>query len=314
MKIIVQVLNYNGLRNAGNVFKDCLQSVRQQTFTDYKLLLIDNASADGSREYVEKQFPDAEILNTGSNMASIANNAGFRKFISSGSEYLLLSNNDMVYEKDFLERFVDFADRHPDGGFFTPRMMMLGKPGICNSTGIIMNKSGYAWDRDFGKNEQECTKTAGEVLFASGGAMLIRRDALKKAGLFDPLLYAYYEDTDLSMRLRTHTDYVIYYVPDAVCHHQFSASWGKRNLLKEYYMMRNRYIFVIKHFPLRYMLNALRYLWFTSSTGDRRTDFRVYVNLLVNMPIIKTKRLLSMLHKPAFPAHLLEPYHGLPRM
>ncbi len=314
MKVIVQILNYNGLANTGNTLGLCMESLRNQTFRDYSIRFVDNASDDGSREYVNAHWPETEVVNTGKNMASMGNNEGLMQFMNSESEYLLLSNNDIVYEKDFLERFVEFADAHPDGGFFTPRMMMLGNREVYNSTGIIMNKSGYAWDRDFGRNVKDGIRESGEVLFASGGAMLIRRDALCRVGVLDTLFYAYYEDTDLSMRLRTQTDYRIYYAADAVCYHQFSASWGKRNLMKEYYMMRNRYIFVIKHFPLRNMLNALRYLYFTSSTGDKKTDFRVYVNLFLNMPVIKLKRLTSQIRSRRFPHTFLLPYHGPPRM
>lgn len=314
MKVIVQVLNYNGLVNTGNTLSLCMESLYNQTFRDFSIRFVDNASDDGSREYVNAHWPDAETVNTGKNMASMGNNEGLRQFMKSNSEYLLLSNNDIVYEKDFLERFVKFADEHPEGGFFTPRIMMLNEPDTFNSTGIIMNKSGYAWDRDFGRSVKDGIRESGEVLFASGGAMLIRRSALCKVGVLDTLLYAYYEDTDLSMRLRSQTDFIIYYVADAVCSHQFSASWSRSNMMKEYYMMRNRYIFVIKHFPVRNMLNALRYLYFTSSTGDRKTDFRVYVNLLFNMPVIKLKRLASQIRSRHFPHNFLLPYHGPPKM
>lgn len=310
MNILVQVLNYNGSVYTGSLFMECLQSLYRQSYRDMSITVIDNDSTDNSVHMILEKFPETQIIKLKSNMATIAFNEGFQAFLNSDADILLICNNDMVFDDDFIRNAVEMIKKRPDGGLFTPHIMLMN--GRINSTGIVINRSGYAWDRDY--NRLHSARNAGEVLAASGGAMFIRREIAQRHICFDPIYNAYYEDVDMSMSVRMGTEYKIYYMPEARVMHAFSQSWSSRGRSKDYFMMRNRYIFVLKFFPLRMLVNALRYLFFTSGTGDRTLDRRVYRDLIKCMPHILKRRIYVMMHYRKFPVHMLEQYQGIPRI
>lgn len=310
MKVLAQVLNYNGKALTGNLFIECIESLHRQSYRELSISVIDNNSTDSSPDMIENAFPETAILRLHSNMATIAFNKGFREFLKSDADLLLICNNDMIFDDDFIRNAVDFIKEKPDGGMFTPHISLMN--GRVNSTGIIINRSGYAWDRDF--NEESSSRNAGEVLAASGGAMLIKRAVLEQGIMFDPIYTAYYEDVDMSLTMRMSTDYKIYHIPDARVMHAFSRSWSSKGSSKDYFMTRNRYIFVMKFFPLRMLVNALRYLFFTSGTGERTLDRHVYFDLIRKMPAILRRRIFIMFHFREFPVEMLEQYQGVPRI
>ncbi len=310
--VCIQVLNYNSEKNTNGMYLDCISSLVNQSYKNIKITIIDNNSNDNSIIEIKKRFPKIGIITLNKNQATIAFNKGFNEFLNSESDYLLISNNDIIYNTDFIEKSIEFSEKHSDGGFFTPLMIMNDNNKI-NSTGIIINRSGYAWDRDFGMNENR-VKESGEVIAASGGAMFIRREALMKSGSFDPIYKAYYEDVDISLSLRMRSDFKIYYNKQAICKHGFSMSWKRKGIEKEYYMMRNRYIFIVKYFPMRMLINAIRYLFFTSTTGNKKYNFKVYMNLFLILPLLIFKRIKIMCECKRFPADLLQQYQGVPIM
>ena len=276
------------------------------------MTVIDNNSDDSSIKEIMTLFPEVSIKKMYSNTGTIAFNKCIEEFLEKKGDYLFISNNDIIYDENFVKYSVDFADEHEDAGIITPQIRFINKACI-NSTGIIMNRSGYAWDRDFGEFSDKFERMTGEVFIASGGAMFLKAAAIDEAGYFDPIYHAYYEDVDLSLSLRMKTDFKIYFLSEALCYHAFSQSW-KQTGMKDYYMMRNRFITVIKYFPLRMLLNALRYLFFTSTTGCRDLDRRVYFDLIRLLPSIVMRRFKVMMFKYPFPPVFLEQYHGLPVM
>lgn len=310
--VCIQILNYNSEKNTNGMYLNCVLSLVTQSYKNIKITIIDNNSNDNSIIEIKRRFPEIDIITLNKNYATIAFNKGFNEFLNSESDYLLISNNDIIYNNDFIEKSIEFAEKHKDGGFFTP-LMIINSNNRINSTGIIINRSGYAWDRNFGMNKNR-NEESEEVMAASGGAMFIRREALKKSGSFDPIYKAYYEDVDISLSLRMRSDFKIYYNKQAICKHGFSMSWKRKGIEKEYYMMRNRYIFIIKYFPIKMLINAIRYLFFTSTTGNKKYNYKVYLNLLLILPLLIFKRIRIMCECKRFPVHLLEQYQGVPIM
>lgn len=309
-RTLAVVLNYNGAVNTADTYLQCIDSLTEQSAkTD--ILIIDNHSTDNSIESIRSQFPHVNIIANKANMGTAGYNAGIEYFTEHDYDYLLLSNNDMVYRHDFIEYMTDSMPELNNAGVLTPLMLMRDRKTV-NSTGIIMNRSGYAWDRDFGKDIRDLDRNRGEVLFATGGAMFLSRSAVNAAGLFDPIYFAYYEDNDYCMQIRLKTGRRIYYVPDAVCYHDFSASWSRKQDKKDYLLNRNRFIFVMKFFPLKYMFHALRHLYFTKHISGMRG--RIIFDLFSKLPMITVRRLKYIKYSKGFPYELVENYHGMPRM
>jgi len=314
-KILVAILNYNGRTNTDSLFLESIKSIKEQSIENLEIIVIDNHSVDSSFDEIRFSFPDIELVRTESNFATMAYNAAISRLTKGDYEYLLLCNNDIIFEKSFLNNMIEYASAHNNIGYLTPRIMMLSERNKYNSTGIIMNSSGYAWDRDYGKNIQETgIRPSGEVFAASGGALFITKEAAQKNGGFDSIYFAYYEDVDLSVRLRRNTSLTVHYVSDAVCFHAFSISWSKQAGLKEFYMMRNRFLLVLIHFPLKKLIWALRFLIFTSSSGNKKNDRRVYFSLFSKLPSVIIRRAVRNFRAIPFPTNLLENYHGTPRI
>ncbi len=311
-KVLIQILNYNSEKYIPDLYIKCIESLKNQTYSNIDILIIDNKSEDNSIEKIHKLFPEIKILKLNKNYSTMGHNFGIKKYYKK-YDYILIANNDIIFENDFIENSVLYMEKNKDIGIITPFIIMLDKKTI-NSTGIIMNKSGYAWDRDFGKNIKNTDRQTGEVLFASGGAMFVRTEVFNKIKGFDNIYFAYYEDTDFSIRVRMHTKYNIVFLKSAKCYHKFSGSWEKHSLKKEFFMMRNRFFFVIIHFPPLYIVNALRYLFFTSSTGDKKTNQKVYFSIFLYFPLLLIRRCTNIPFFKKFPKKLIENYHGYPKM
>ncbi|MFO8061983.1 MAG: glycosyltransferase family 2 protein [bacterium] len=309
-RTLAVILNYNGAVNTGSSYLQCIDSLINQSVKT-GILIIDNHSSDNSIETIRSQFPHIDIIVNKTNMGTAGYNTGIEYFTCHDYDYMLLSNNDMVYRNDFIEYMTESMAELNNAAVLTPLMLMKDRKTV-NSTGIIMNRSGYAWDRDFGRNVRDIDRPPGEVIFATGGAMFLDRSAANAAGLFDPLYFAYYEDNDYCMTVRLKTGRRIYFIPNAVCYHDFSASWSRKQKEKDYLLNRNRFIFVLKFFPLKHMFNALRHLYFTKHISGMRG--RIIFDLFSKLPMIIVRRLKYMKYSKEFPHELMEDYHGMPRM
>jgi len=241
------ILNWNGKHH----LCDCLGSLSAIDYTNYRILLVDNASADGSVIYVKETFPHVQIIGNSCNLGfAEGNNVGIRYALSQGADYLVLLNNDTKVEPDFLSRLIGRGEEKKDIGVLGGKVLMFQNPGIINSTGINLNRFAYGWDRDFGENAGTLKREGGEVLAVTGCLMAIKKEVFKRIGLLDSAYFAYYEDLDFCLRVWKYTNFKIEYVPDAIIYHKFSASSSLNSRYKRRQMTRNQYRIFFKHFPV----------------------------------------------------------------
>jgi GT2 family glycosyltransferase len=242
------VLNWNGRRH----LQDCLGSLSHNDYPNYKVLLVDNNSQDGSVYFVEKNFPDVQIIVNSKNLGfAEGNNVGIRHALSQGAAYIVLLNNDTRVEPDFLSRLITRGEEKKDVGVLGGKVLMFDNPEIVNSTGINLNLFAYGWDRDFGEKAAQVARPGGEVLGITGCLMAVKKEVFERVGLLDPDFISYYEDLDFCLRVWEYTDYKIEYVPDSVIYHKFSASSSVNSHFKRRQMTINRYRLFFKHFPAR---------------------------------------------------------------
>ncbi len=249
-RVFVIVLSWNG----GEELKACLGSLLIQTYPQKTLLVVDNGSRDKSPEMVRRDYPEVELRENGKNLGfAEGNNVGIRLALKKGADYIALLNQDARAHPLWLEELVRAAEEDPQIGALSSRIL-LDPPGTrLNSTGIEMNLAGLAWDRGFGQEDGKEWQKPAEVLGVTGGAMFLRARALKEVGLFDPGYFAYYEDLDLSLRLRE-AGYRLLYVPGAVVYHRFSSTLGENSPQKAALFYRNRLRLILKHFPPKELL------------------------------------------------------------
>lgn len=242
----VIVISWNG----GPVLRDCLVSLRAQT-TACRVIVVDNGSTDGSQALVRTECPEVRLIENGRNLGfGEGNNVGMRAAMEEGATYVALLNQDARADTRWIEALVETAETDPSIGAVGSRILLESHPGLINSTGVLLNLSGCAWDRGFARADGAPWRQPAEILAASGGAMLLRTEALRRIGLFDADYFAYFEDLDLGVRL-WEDGYRVVYCPEAEVTHHFSLTLGDESFGKILLIQSNRWRFIAKNFPIR---------------------------------------------------------------
>lgn len=250
--VSVIIVNFNGM----HLLKDCLDSLREQTFGSFETILIDNASIDGSVEFVRKNYPEVRIIENQRNLGyGGGNNIGI---IASSGKYIALLNNDTKADANWLQRLVEAIKEDEKIGMCASKILNYYNPEIIDNTGLLLYKDGIARGR--GRLEKDVGQYASseEVFSPSGCAGLYKREMLDGIGLFDEDFFLYLDDVDIGMRGRL-AGWKCIYVPDAVVYHKYSATTEPYSSLKAYLVERNRIWIVMKYFPLWMMIVSLFY-------------------------------------------------------
>ncbi len=240
MRVAVVVVNWN----AAEHIERTLASLDRQTVRPHRVIVVDNASTDGSADLV----PDhVELVRLDENIGfAAANNLAVR--MADDCDHVALLNPDAFPEPRWLESLLAAAAARPDCAVFASRQLVAGDPSVLDGTGDIFHVSGMAWRRDYGRRVTEGASEPGEVFSACGAAALYRRDAFLAAGGFDESFFCYYEDTDLTFRLRL-AGHRCFYVPDAVVHHVGSATSGRESDFTIFHAHRNCLWTFVKNMP-----------------------------------------------------------------
>lgn len=245
----IVIVNFNGLRH----LEECLDAVQAQSFQDFETIVVDNASTDGSVEYLRDRKPWVTLVQAPRNLGfSGGNNLGFRHC---QGDFVLLLNNDTRMEPDVLSELYEATKREPAISVFACLLVNHATPSVTDSggdtvytNGAVSALAGYPIEY-FGKERL--------VASACGAAALYRRSLLDRLGGFDEDFFLNYEDMDLAFRAR-HLGESILFVPSAKVRHKGSATFGgKRSDLNLFYTERNYPWFVVKNFPARTLLRIL---------------------------------------------------------
>lgn len=228
MKLSVVIVNYN----VKHYLEQCLNSVCKAVgnVPSAEVIVVDNASSDGSVEYIRERFPHINLIASDKNLGfARANNLAIRQ---SKGEYVLLLNPDTIVAENTFAHFVDFMDKHPDAGACGAYMLHTdgtfalesrrGLPtpfvAFCKMSGLtsLFPKS-HIFGRYYMRYLDESEINPIEIV--SGAYMFLRREALDKAGLLDEDFFMYGEDIDLSYRILK-SGYRNYFVPSPILHYK----------------------------------------------------------------------------------------------
>ena len=223
MKTVTVVIpNYKGIK----FIEECLTSLYAQEAgtPEFEVLVVDNASGDGSVELIREQFPQTRLVCLDENTGFChAVNVGIQE---SNSPYVLLLNNDTKVFPDFVKHMVSAMERSKKIFSVSAAMLTWDKPEIMDDAGDLYTVLGWALARGKGKPYANYQKRV-KIFSACGGAALYRRSVLDEIGLFDENHFAYLEDLDLGYRARIF-GYESVYEPKARVIHYGSASTGSR--------------------------------------------------------------------------------------
>ena len=233
-------------KNAGAHLAQVLVSLGRQTATPDRVIVIDNASDDGSVDGLEERFPAVELVRSVENLGfAAANNLAVE--MCADCELVALLNPDAFPEPAWLETLLRAAAENPGHGFFGSRMVLAADPGVLDGTGDEYHVSGVAWRRDQGA-PAAVVRGQDETFSACAAAALYRRDAFVAVGGFDESFFCYYEDTDLAFRLRL-AGHRCLHVPGAVVRHVGSATTGLLSSFTIYHSTRNQVWAYAKNMP-----------------------------------------------------------------
>src|SRR5688572_17999857 len=213
-RISAVVCNYNGREH----LPPCLSALRAQTRPIDEVLVVDNASTDGSREIAAREMPEARIVALERNEGPCpARNRGLEL---SRNEWVLLVDNDAVLAPDVLEKLERAALSRPDAALVQPRSVVDADPSTVHYDGGALHYCGLFSLRNFFR---PLARAEGQGVVEVGGAvsvaLLVRRDVVRALGGFDPAFFILFEDLDLSMRVRG-AGHAILSVEDAICRHR----------------------------------------------------------------------------------------------
>jgi GT2 family glycosyltransferase len=240
--ISVVVVNYNGKR----FLSACLNSIYCQTYFPFEVIMVDNASHDGSIEYVQQNFPQVKIIAQSTNLGFAGGtNAGIQQAVG---EFILTLNNDTILTPNFIDELAKTMVSDPFVGMCASKMIL--PDGRINSTAICISRSGAAWDRGLGEPDNGQYNVIEEVFGPCAGAALYRCRMLDEIGLFDVDFFLYMEDVDLAYRARL-SGWKCMYVPTAQVVHEHGGTTEPGSDKSVYYVNRNLLWYVVKNFPSR---------------------------------------------------------------
>lgn len=263
--------------NRRSFLEECLESLRQQTFQDFELIVVDNASDDGTRELLSTL--ESERLKVISNAVNrgfcAANNQGIR---AARGEWIALLNNDAAAESGWLAALLEAGGRDPAIGMAASKIVMYDDPQIIDKTGHLIYLDGQNRGRGTGSKDCGQYDNLADTAWPDGCAALYRRAMLDRIGAFDEDFFAYADDAELGLRARI-AGWKAVFAPQAKVRHRVGSSLGQYSFQRLYLIERNRIWLAAKLFPLPLLLlnpvfAALRWLAYGASALLGRGDLR----------------------------------------
>ena len=241
--ISVIIVTWNGKE----LLRRCLDCLSRQTFKEFEIIVVDNGSEDSTENYVQDHWPEVRFLRLGRNFGfAKANN---RAVDMARGRWLAFLNNDTFVLPEWLEAMMKATKRWPGAVAFTSHQLMAADPRYLDGTGDEYFIFGAAKRRDYLKQERDVDRDEGPVFGLCGAASIIKKDIFLALGRFDEDFFCYFEDVDLSWRIRL-AGHEICYVPGAIVRHIGSKTAGRRNPWTLYHSHRNQIWTIFKNIPL----------------------------------------------------------------
>ncbi len=222
---------------------DMLESLYACGYSNLEVIVVDNASPNDHPEIIKERFPEIIFIKNRYNTGFAGgNNVAIKK---ARGEYIYLLNNDTIIPLGNIERLLSVLQEDMSIGVVCPKIKFYTDPNVIQFAGYT-DLSKYTFrNRCIGYGEQDRGQynVQKDSAFAHGAAMMVSREAIKKAGLMNEHYFLYYEELDWSTRIKN-VGYKIMYVPDAFILHKESLSTGKSSPLQTYYLNRNRVLYI----------------------------------------------------------------------
>lgn len=253
-KVAVILVNWNGF----SITVDCIESLLKLTFTDFDVIVVDNASTDNSSSLLKEKFPQIVIIQSPENTGFAGgNNQGIAYAINQSYQYALILNNDTLVAPDLLDLLVAEIEKEPNTAAVQPKIYFNhNKTKIWNGGSFYQPFTGITYTHTKPYNSQLPSK----VDWVTGCAFLVKTKVLKEVGSFAANFFMYYEDVDLSFRI-VQAGYTLRYCPSTFVYHiagasgkeEKQSSGGTLHPIIHYYTVRNKIWLLKKYVHFRHI-------------------------------------------------------------
>lgn len=239
--VSVIVLNWNG----ETYIAKCLDSLLEQTYPNYEVLVVDNGSTDGSVELLESYVPRIRLILNHENLGFAAgNNVAIKE---ANGEYLVLFNNDAIAHREWLERLVAGALIPPQAGLASGPIYYYEPNDVIWCTGLRMDMlTGIGWLLDFAQSHFEPND---DIDYIPACALLVRRRVFDEIGLLDERFFVYGEDVDFCLRAKR-SGFSLKLIPDAIVWHMVSLSEKQAPARSQRLRAKSSFKLIFKLWPL----------------------------------------------------------------
>lgn len=237
-ELSIIAVNYNGAKDTGAM----IESLRDNLSIPYELIVVDNGSRETEAVLLQESFPFIKAIRSEENLGFAGgNNLGIE---AASGEYLFFLNNDTYVQDGSIFNLVDVMKQDASLGGISPKILFADKEGGIQFAGYTPLSRVTLRNRLIGYREEDRGQhdAVRSTPYMHGAAMLVRREAIEKAGKMPEVYFLYYEELDWSVRI-LQAGYRLEYHPSATIYHRESSSTGQESPLKIFYMTRNRLLF-----------------------------------------------------------------------
>lgn len=267
MKVGVVILNYK----VKELVLKCLESVRKSDYKDIFIVVVDNYSQDGLGEVLRSQ-PGLEFIQNSQNSGYTGgNNLGIRKALDLGAQLVFILNPDTQLESKTISYLVEGINSEMVG-IVCPKIYLEDRKTIWYAGGVFDKDNVLGFHRGVDQKDSPEFDQETETEFATGAAIMVKREVFDAVGLFDERYFLYYEDSDFCLRAKR-KGYKIMYIPRANVYHSNASSTGLGSPIQDYFITRNRMLFASKFLSLRTRFALLREAFRNLNNHTRRLAF-----------------------------------------
>ncbi len=290
--ISIIILNYNGKHH----LRECLDSIFNQNFTDFEVILVDNNSTDSSVLWVRENYPKVKTVENKSNLGFAGGNNCALPYAL--GEWVFFLNNDTMLENNCLAEIAKgISERKTNHLVFAPLMVNFDEPTKVDSGGDCL----YPWCLGYKYEDLEADDAIfadkREIMSACGGGAVFNKELFNKIGGFDEDFFLIYEDVDLSLMAKR-MGVEIWMLPKAKIRHKGCATIVQHSAQRMYFAERNKFYLKIKHYPLITLLKYSPQIFLFQVLSMVLCTFRgyffmrlkAYIDILRNLPKMLKKR------------------------
>jgi GT2 family glycosyltransferase len=266
-KVIVLILSFNGK----HLLDDSIGSYIKNDYPNFSICVIDNGSADGTQEYVREKYPEVFLLRLEKNLGySGGFNEGLKfAFEKLKSDYVLITNNDVLADEKVISELVKTGETETDTGFVTGKVYYYDSPDRLQTVGKtehpLLWNGGHIGNNeiDTGQYDEVCERYFADDIFT-----LVKKSLYEKVGGYDTLFQFQSEEYDWQARAKE-AGFKIFYTPFARIWHKDSMTIGKVSAFKAYYDARNPILVILKHKQADFFR---KFFWWQFKSGTVRTS------------------------------------------